>query len=846
MPESDGLLEEILGIDGRNDFLSAAKSYFNDVDSASHGLFVDCQSTLVERSDIHPPKKQKVRMLLIAQLLNCNKDEATRFIREVWTKEKAIRTIAAKARTLVRQKDNAFGTIYAYAVNTDEDEWDMGKRMSQEKREELYEMLYLRDEIRIATDIVERHMMSGERFSAALNHPYAMATLCDLMENDRNGYSKISEAALCENMWRKRIVNGDVPVFPKLPSDPARVWSGKMGHYLDRLAFEVSQPIAEMMSSRQLKCADEIEVHLCIEANSFNTKLSTRDLKEMESELKVDKSVSVMSTDREARIRKASRGLCPYTGLPLDGSGQFDHIVSKRYCRHGHGHVLNSEANLIFVSAAGNQQKKQIAFTIKNLNGNYLRAVFDSADRAKIEKKIVATVLRLKKQNRLTAFEVLSEKEQDCVRHALFLNDCEARRTVMAVIEQHEKTAVNGSQAFFLKCLSAKLKASLTKELADNVSCVQFVGHCLPVQADRRKAVELAYPMFRDRGDGQLPVSHVLDARLIALAADADNEPAENVSVETVVAGLPRTITCKDVKRKRFEEKRDIWSRKLFDDTVWSADFLPIFVRKGCLFVGYDHERFPGRKTWNGHKECLPVGGRKPLMLLRSLKPLLDFQGKIDLKIDRTYRINKAKAFEFIKTVNGKLKPSPTERKIVAFLKAMIFGKVRQSLETLCDVKGEGGVLSLKPLKPDDFTLHVKAGSKADFCLDGHLLMPDFFVWQRLSQDIAGLMKKRPVDGADLALFWEEKLLKSGLETKTRALQKMAYSRPVPVRNFNVIVKKKTAEGRLFYEARLLADSIRYPRAEPTPILRHSLKGVWLCLSCFFSPDQKRPPGKSH
>lgn len=51
--------------------------------------------------------------------------------------------------------------------------------------------------------------------------------------------------------------------------------------------------------------------------------------------------------------------ICAYTGESIsDTDGEIDHIIPRSSTKKGLGTIFNTEANLIYVSRTGNQNKK--------------------------------------------------------------------------------------------------------------------------------------------------------------------------------------------------------------------------------------------------------------------------------------------------------------------------------------------------------------------------------------------------------------------------------------------------------------------------------------------------------
>ena len=165
-----------------------------------------------------------------------------------------------------------------------------------------------------------------------------------------------------------------------------------------------------------------VKIPVAIEANSFNFTASLTDLKYIQlKEQKLKKKLEDIQRNeenqekrwlsKEERIRADSHGICAYTGRPLDDVGEIDHIIPRSLTLKKSESIYNSEVNLIFVSAQGNQEKKNNIYLLSNLAKNYLAAVFGTSDLSQITNEIESTVLQLKAAGRLGYFDLLSEKE---------------------------------------------------------------------------------------------------------------------------------------------------------------------------------------------------------------------------------------------------------------------------------------------------------------------------------------------------------------------------------------------------------------------------------------------------
>ena len=105
-----------------------------------------------------------------------------------------------------------------------------------------------------------------------------------------------------------------------------------------------------------------------------------------------------------------------------------------------------------------NQVKKEQRYFLSSLHPRYLQAVFKTSNIDTIKARIETRIAELHNKKQLQYFDLLSTEDQDCVRHALFLDDhSEARRLILLNLASLNKAKVNGVQAWFLKCFMTKL-----------------------------------------------------------------------------------------------------------------------------------------------------------------------------------------------------------------------------------------------------------------------------------------------------------------------------------------------------------------------------------------------------
>lgn len=151
-----------------------------------------------------------------------------------------------------------------------------------------------------------------------------------------------------------------------------------------------------------------VKIPVAVEANSFNFTASLTDLKYIQlKEQKLKKKLEDIQRNeenqekrwlsKEERIRADSHwNLRLYRKTAPDDVGEIDHIIPRSLTLKKSESIYNSEVNLIFVSAQGNQEKKNNIYLLSNLAKNYLAAVFGTSDLNQITNEIESTVLQLK------------------------------------------------------------------------------------------------------------------------------------------------------------------------------------------------------------------------------------------------------------------------------------------------------------------------------------------------------------------------------------------------------------------------------------------------------------------
>ena len=312
-----------------------------------------------------------------------------------------------------------------------------------------------------------------------VNNPYSLSQIFNLMEKDLAGFSSNVLAVHLENACRMKKC-GDKSLCTRLPADSIRPIDGIVARITDREAFELSEIIVGYIKKldQNINLKNEhLSLIVALEKNEFSYEVElNKDIKnnknKKEKYEKLAKKQTAYFDNKENRIKKSSHDICPYTGYALTNDGEIDHIIPRAETRSRCYAVFNSEANLIYCSKKGNQDKTNKTKLLSDLNPDYLFKVFGTRDVNEIREKIGKEVNRIKNEyGSNIVFHALSENEQNCLRHALFLeHDSEIFKMVLALLNTRPSNIVNGTQGYFAKCLNSKISQNLSfnKWLNDN------------------------------------------------------------------------------------------------------------------------------------------------------------------------------------------------------------------------------------------------------------------------------------------------------------------------------------------------------------------------------------------
>ncbi len=412
-----------------------------------------------------------------------------------------------------------------------------------------------------------------ERLSKRLNNIYTFAQMHNIVFLDRSGFSKTCPICSVDNGFRSQMDgDGAYAHASRLSALSLTIIDGAAKRLLNHKAHHLTNRLWETIEP-YLNEGQNVSIPIILEKNAFSFEYDLADLKKTQTKSKeTQKKAKETQTkskqtkerieesykDKKTRIKDASKDSagqyhCPYGGQLSGTDGQLDHILP-RVSKFG---TLNDEANFIYTSSTGNQNKSNKIYRLKDLNKDYLNVHFKNKNIEQITKHIYTTLFGTEDIHAIESknfvfgsyrnFSNLEKKYQPCFRHALFLQDNDpARRRVIDAIQHNNKTMVNGTQRLFAQlvanCFWKKANAINKKHLL-TFDYFQYA----PISGDRMSpfglrnritslvsGTDCCIDEYSKNDDKQHPYSHVIDATMAFLLATEQhcNEGTMRINID--------------------------------------------------------------------------------------------------------------------------------------------------------------------------------------------------------------------------------------------------------------------------------------------------------------------------
>ena len=732
-------LKQDLGDHHIEKFLEFSQKYYREVERAKSGIWEQEPASLLEKADINPPSKRKILNRLVGNILGVemSAEELTTFLTDVWTKkvhgQSTVKSICKAAEDLRKQNGNLFN-MYVQSVR-----YRASLEVGAEKKfkgldKEIWELLV---KVEKAADVIASSISATETQKQRFNNSFSLAQLYTLIETDRNGFSKVSAASHMELAWRMTMIAADekeAARCSRLPADSSRPFDGVLRRLLERQAYEIATLKAAQIKESAV-IDSEINIPVVVEENRFTFSVGLADVKKDGSKRKKLQSLGEKQLEKwqekNERIRGSGSSLCPYKGTPLDKDAELDHIIPRSYSRGASGTIFNSEANLIYASRRGNQEKKDQRYGIADLAPGYLNANYGTADPAKVIAIIEASIAAIKKD---FLFSELEANQQRDVRHALFLErDSQAFEKVFRRLATQQSARVNGTQAWLARKLISVLKDQLKSWQSETGNTLVF--DLCKADAQQTSLVRSGLAATKPettKGERQGVSSHAIDAYCalsVAAAEGMHEQLAQGAGLmedsSWLASALPLEVDVNWTERKPRYRKGDISSQPMFKEGIYAESFLTTWVStKGIesgFSLGSNTVQWQGKDT-SGLLELLLPFATKPLNIEMAIASISPIQVDID----------KEKAFSHFEKV---AKTPSTEKDLLQadLLDALRYCTAKKDISSrLIDVQKKTLKNPEDVLKEKDFEVKVDVNVKGLAKLKGKVTHPAIEQWSRL------------------------------------------------------------------------------------------------------------------
>ncbi|GIX41413.1 MAG: hypothetical protein KatS3mg129_1146 [Leptospiraceae bacterium] len=590
--QTNQMMQKILTEKEINEFLNLAKEYYIVSNLAQKGLWIEDkpEHQILQKCNCKPKLKKNAKESIIKQILGFDVD-INEFIKsfeedKLPNKNKKIK-IACKNLSELRDKyKNQFKNYFEKLKRTRED------LLNNDEKEHKKIISYVEDLKQYFKEKYNLNEIQIKRF----NSPYIYIQLYDVLEKDTSGFYKTCYACTIENDFRSELKSNGNAYAKRLTADSIRPFDSQVKLILERKAHNIEKEILQPLIN-SLKDS-KINLHILIEENNFSFEEQVYELKNNSKKRKeyiVKKQIFEKEVlNKEQRIKEDSYYICAYTGKTIkESEAEFDHIIPQSYSKKLKQTSYNHEANLIYVSREGNQNKKNQIYTLENLNKKYLKQIFETDDINKIKTIIEEKISNLKEYD--VYFANLDRKTRNIIRHGLFVP--ELRDIILnQFLTTKEKAIVNGTQKYFIKYLNQLLYKKYKGQIE--------IDYSLKSSRDIsffRKEASIKYPeIFKE--EIQSYFSHIIDCSVMMVFYYNDKFDVE-IEPENIIEFIPDSLKFIRITSTPVYRKSKIHSKQLFKDTLYKEDFVPLYYKEKHLYIGFSDENKIDVKLLQAYKK---------------------------------------------------------------------------------------------------------------------------------------------------------------------------------------------------------------------------------------------------
>ena len=497
----------------------------------------------------------------------------------------------------------------------------------------------------IASKIQEK--LGVELDASKFNSVFTFAQIENIVFSQRSGNAKSCPCCSVDNQARMQR-HDETALASRLRGYVARPIDGVVRKLLQAQARVIAVEKWKQLKDFKPSLNTVVKIPIITEQNKFTFEQELGKEKG-KNKKKLTISPDLEFANKKDRIKQAGNSICPYTGNAVGGDGELDHIISRASTKKASQTVINSEANLIYVSSKANRKKFKEEYRLIDLDKKYLRSLFNTTDigeiRTKIKKDLGLKDYSEEKQHNIkeiakqvtlfrnfSNFLRLTPEEQIAFRHALFLESTDlARQLVRRVLQTSDKARVNGTQRYFAALVAQEMdKINIQKsEKHHKQKNLNIVYDYFEVAAEDISQIrsELRYCNKDTKKENfQNKYSHVIDATCVFLGAtqlSSVARSAEDLSTSYIglnLKNLKELIIKVDTKtgeitsagyyeRIAAPENSDSYNKILLErkplkenyyahrqfhrDDFYAQKFLPVLIcgnKKYPIRIGFDLE----------------------------------------------------------------------------------------------------------------------------------------------------------------------------------------------------------------------------------------------------------------
>ena len=552
-------ITKLLGKDS-GDFIKLIEEYYKEIRHSMDGRWFDENSSNLLSPCNEKPKHKKYQMSNdFGALLGLTAEQVNKLIGinpadntigevdkkadkiEFWLNRLKIKTHASNCAKLQKDVGNSLDSYIGAAKDKQERKMELS---TEEK-----DLIKVSDKSKtLAGKLAEaiNDELDMELDPDTFNSVFTFAQINNIVFAERSGNAKNCPCCSVDNQARMQKMNS-AALATRLRGYIARPIDGVLRKLLEAKARKIAK--LKLDQIKEFNPA-EIRIPIITEQNKFSFEQMLGDAhkgKINAERLKRLQEPRVEFEDKESRIKKASKDICPYSGKDLSTAGEIDHIISRSSTTKAKQTVLNSEANLIYVSSRSNRDKDKREYHLEDLNSKYLNQQFHADDpgeirswiyeKLKIDSNHIGSYLLkrkklidIKKDNAIfrnfSNFLWLSSEQKVAFRHALFLKPKEpARQLVELCLDTSDKTKVNGSQRYFASLIAQNINKAVenhNKKNEHNKISSSITYDYFEVEAskiyEQREYLKSIKPET-EKKNPQSKYSHSIDATLTFLTA---------------------------------------------------------------------------------------------------------------------------------------------------------------------------------------------------------------------------------------------------------------------------------------------------------------------------------------